>query len=90
MVREINFNLLYYVTGKAAGSEVGSSGKSVKILTQHYAYAKHAVFLAVIVGGVATPTTNYCIAAIDLIEAIIDCLKIIWKYNKGQEVGGKT
>ena len=89
LVREINFKLLHYVTCKAAGSDEGSSGKSIKILTRHYAFVKHAVFLAVIVGGVATPTTNYCIASIDFIEAMFDCLKIIRKYNNGQEFNGK-
>ena len=89
LVREINFKLLYYVTCKAAGLDEGSSGKSIKVLTQHFAFVKHAVFLAVIVGGLATPTTNYCIASIDFIEAMFDCLKIIRKYNNGQEFNGK-
>ena len=49
-----------------------TSGNSIKILTQHYAYAKHAVFLAVTVGGVATPAINYCIVGIDFVEALFD------------------
>ena len=89
LLREINFKLLKYVVCKTAGAG-DYSGKSVEIITQHYVYCKHAIFLAVIVGGVATPTTNYCIAAMDFIEAIIDCLRIIRKYNQGLEVGGKN
>ena len=88
LIREINFHLIYFASRKATNSEEGFSGKSVKLLTQHYAYAKHAVFLAVIVGGVGTPATNYCIVAIDFIEAIFDCLKIIRKYKKNQEIEG--
>ena len=88
-IREINFHLIYFASRKATNSEEGFSGKSVKLLTQHYAYAKHAVFLAVIVGGVATPATNYCIVAIDFIEVMFDCLKIIRKYKKNQEVEGR-
>ena len=89
LLRDINFKLLQYVTCKTAGAEEGSPGKLVKVLSQHYVYAKHGIFLAVIVGGVASPTTNYCIAAMDFIEATIDCLRIIRKYNKGLDVDGK-
>ena len=74
LLRDINFKLLHYVTYKTARKVGDSSEKSVKTLTQHYVYCKHAIFLAVIVGGVATPTTNYCIATVDFIKAIIDCL----------------
>ena len=81
LIREINFHLIYFASHKATNSEEGFSGKSVKLLTQHY-----AVFLAVIVGGVGTPATNYCIVAIDFIEAIFDCLKIVRKYSKNQDV----
>ena len=90
LIREMNFKLLYYVTLKAAGKEEAliTSGNSIRILTQHYAYAKHAVFLAVTVGGVATSTTNYCIAGIDFLEAMFDCFKIIRKYNENQEIKG--
>ena len=90
LIRELNFKLLYHVTSKAAGKEEASitSRSSIRILTQHYAYAKHAVFLAVTVGGVATPTTNYCIAGIDFLEAMFDCFKIIKKHNKNQETEG--
>ena len=85
--REIFAKLLLKVIYKAAGD--GSQGnKWIEFLTQHYVLTKHAVFLAVIVGGVATPATNYCIVAVDFAEAMIDGLKVIRKYNHGQDIKG--
>ena len=88
-VREIFAIMLFKVAFKAAGEEP-QNYNSIKLLTQHYAYAKHAVFLAVIVGGVATSITNYCIIAIDFVEVIIDGLRIIRKYKTNPDVESKS
>ena len=87
LVREIFAILLFKAAFKAAGANQQKK-ESIKLLTQHYAYAKHAVFLAVMVGGVATPTTNYCIIAVDFLEVIFDCLKIIRKFKSNPDVEG--
>ena len=39
---------------------------------------KHAVFLAIIVGGVSTPVTTYCIIATDYAANLYKGLKIIY------------
>ena len=85
--REIFAKLLLKVIYKAAGNG-SQENKWIEFLTQHYLLTKHAVFLAVIVGGVATPATNYCIVAVDFAEAMIDGLKVIRKYNQGQDIKG--
>ena len=63
---------------KASGT--GSGGNTTaKFLTQHYMETKHAVFLAVILGGVATPETTYCILGMDSLINMYHSLKIIIK-----------
>ena len=91
-MREIFAIMLFKVAFKAAGEDT-QKNNSIKLLTQHYqhyAYAKHSVFLAVIVGGVATLITNYCIIAIDFVEVIIDGLRIVWKYKTNPDVESKS
>ena len=44
---------------------------------------KHAVFLAIVVGGVSTPETTYCLMAVDFIKAMYDGIKIVVKSKKG-------
>ena len=89
LAREAFALLVFKAAFKAAG-ENQRKKESIKLLTQHYAYAKHAVFLAVMVGGVATPTTNYCIIAVDFVEVILEGLKIIKKSKSNPDVEGKV
>ena len=89
LVKEVFAMLLFKAAFKAAG-ENQQKKESIKLLTQHYAYAKHAVFLAVMVGGVATSITNYCIIAIDFVEVIFDGLRIVWKYKTNPDVESKS
>ena len=63
---------------KSCGS--GSKGKlSTKLICQHYMETKHAVFLAVILGGVATSESTYCILAVDFVLNMIRTWKIVSK-----------
>ena len=63
---------------KASGT--GSEGNTTaKFLTQHYMETKHAVFLAVILGGVATPESTYCILGMDSLINLYHSFKIIIK-----------
>lgn len=63
-VQDLFKKTLYKVACKSAG-EGSQTNKSIKFLVQHYVISRHAVFMAVIVGGVATSTTSYCIMAVD-------------------------
>ena len=56
--------------------------KSTNLLVQHYLSTKHAIFLAIIVGGLATPSTNYFIVAIDTVFAVFDGWKVVRKYRQ--------
>ena len=67
---------------KAAGSEENHLGKSTNILVLHFLSTKHAIFLSIIVGGLATPVTNYCIVAIDTVQAMLDGWKVVRKYRQ--------
>ena len=84
---EIGCMVLFKINCKAAGEQLeGNQERTIDCLTQHYIGARHAVFMGVIVGGVATQTTNYCIAAMDFVLAIYDCLKIIRKHRKNEDI----
>lgn len=88
LVQHLFSKLLYKTASKAAGSE--SEGKrSVKMLNQHYVITKNTIFLAVIVGGVSTPTTSFCIMAIDFTRAMYSGWKIINKYKSNSDIKGK-
>ena len=65
---------------KASGT--GSKGKvSTQLICQHYMETKHAVFLAVIIGGVATSESTYCILAVDFLLNMIRTWRIVAKPN---------
>ena len=83
-VRDATSRTITFFVSKAAGTE---SEKST-ILVKHYVSTKHTIFLAVIVGGVATPATTYTILATDLVMAIYPGLKILRKHRKGINIKG--
>ena len=49
----------------------------------HIAEVRHAVFLAIILGGVATQASTYIIIAIDFGLNIYECIKIVRKSKRG-------
>ena len=79
-VQDLFSKSLYKVSCKSAG-EGSETNKSIKFLVQHYVISKHAVFMAVIVGGVANPVTSYCIMVIDFCKAMQKGVKIIKKFR---------
>ena len=73
----ISIKLLLYVSFKSAGKE--SHGKSsIRDPCMHFMETKHCVFTAIIVGGVATPLTRYCILGVRCFISIFRCLKLIY------------
>ena len=81
-IRDFFKRFLLEVAYRSAGE--GSRGKkSIKYAIAHYMTTKHAVFLAIIVGGVSTPETTYCLMAVDFIKAMYDGIKIVVKSKKG-------
>ena len=81
LVREAFTWLSLKLAYKSAGK--GSEGKdSVKFPVQHYMATKYAVFLAIIVGNVATEVTSNLILIMDFIEQMYHGLKIVWKCKK--------
>ena len=84
MVKMFFSSFLLKVVGKAAGKDHASK-RSVKLLVSHFVSTKHAVFLAIMVGGVATPMTSVCIMATDFAKTLFDTYKIIKKYNQNNQ-----
>ena len=88
-VRDICTKLMLEVAYGSAGKD--SRGKySVKFPVVQYVASKHAVFLAVIVGGVATPESSYIIMATDFAKTIYSGGKIIYmaKNSNGNDNQG--
>ena len=76
--------VLLFVCNKSAGS--GPNGKSsIKLLMVHFTEAKQCIFCAMIVGGVATSETTYCILSIRTFLIIYKCYKIISKSKCGMD-----
>ena len=69
---------------KASGGS-GSNHGITKCLGQHYAKTKHAVFLAVILGGVATPETTYCLVGMDLMINTYKSIQIVRNGQNGNK-----
>lgn len=73
--------MLLKVTYKTAG--VGPEGDSeIKFLCGHYVGTKHAIFLSIIVGKLATQTTAYAIMTVEFISTVYNGIKLVYKQNK--------
>ena len=79
---------LQFVIQKAYG-EGCPKEKWIQFLLIHYVTTRHTIFLAVIVGGVSTSETSYCIMAIDFAKVIQSGWNIIQKYKYDHNVEGK-
>ena len=55
-----------------------------KLMISHFKETRHAVFLSIMLGGIATPESTYCIIAMDFIINIYHGLKIVKKLNAGK------
>ena len=66
-------------------SSMASSGVAPhKLVVRHFIETRHAVFLSVMLGGIATPESTYCIIAMDFLINIYHGLKIVRKSNAGK------
>ena len=87
LVRDFYSKLFLKVAQKAAGNEYRGK-RSLKFLVAHYVSTKHAVFLTIIVGGVATPASSFCIMMTDFAKTLQTTLKIIKKHRNDPNTGG--
>lgn len=74
-----------WVMLKACSKAIGGALLHNKLTVSHHLDARYAVFLSVILGGVATTESTYCLIAVDFMINIYHGLKIIRKYNVGEE-----
>ena len=82
----------FYILRKASEKPSGSNGEtkpSVKLRLLHYVITKHEVFLAVIVGNIATTLTTYTVIAMDFAIMTFKAWKIIRYKKKGKNVSGE-
>ena len=87
-VRDFSSKLVVGCVHKAAGP--GSQANEwIKYPPMHFVVTKHAVSLAVIVGGVSTPESSYIIMAADFGKAMYSALIIIRNHRKGKNVEGR-
>ena len=87
-IKDLYSKALYGAARKAAGSGA-EDNKSIKFLTQHYVITKHTIFLAVMIGGVSSPTTSLCIMAIDFAKTMQSGWKIIKKHKTNPNIEGR-
>ena len=79
LMREISVWAMLKACSKAGGAAVPH-----KLIASLYIEAWHAVFLSIILGGIATTESTYCIIAFDFILNIYHGLKIVKKSNAGE------
>ena len=84
MVREILTILTIKISQKASGED--SYDKfSTKFANIHYIETTHAIFLAIIIGGVATQASTYCIISIDFLMNIYYGMKVVKMHKNGKD-----
>ena len=88
-VRDFYSKLYAKVALKASGEEYKDK-RSIKLLVAHYVSTKHAIFLAIIVGGVATPASSICIMGTDFAKTLHTTWKMIRKAKQGSNIEGNT
>ena len=82
LIREFFVRFSLEISYKSAGN--GSRGAySVKFPCMHYMESRHATVLAIILGGVATQTSSYCIIGMDFAINIYHGLRIVYRFKQG-------
>ena len=84
LFRDYIFKILNFVVAKAAGEE-GRGRYAMKFVPLHYMVTKHAFFLSIIVGGVATPMSSFCIMATDFAKTVYSGGKIVYRIKVKNE-----
>ena len=87
-VRDAFTNFLFRVASKARGQD-SKGKKSLKLLAQHYITTRHTIFLAVMVGSVATPMSSFCIMSADFLKTLQSTWKIVKKNKNAPNIKGK-
>ena len=81
LIREFFVRFSLEISYKSAGN--GSRGEySVKFPCMHYMETRHATVLAIILGGVATQASSYCIIGMDFAINIYHGLKIVYRFKQ--------
>ena len=83
LVREA-LTILTIKTSQKASGEDSYDKFSTKYANIHYIETTHAIFLAIIIGGVATQASTYCIIGIDFLMNIYNGLKVV-KMHKNRK-----
>ena len=80
IVREINI----WITNKLASHAASGDQQGMEIVVSYTICTRHAIFLAVVLGSIATTNTCIMILAVDFIINIYLSLRIIWtkKYKE--------
>ena len=85
LIREFFVRFSLEISYKSAGN--GSRGSySVKFPCMHYMETRHATVLAIILGGVASQASTYCIIGMDFAINIYHGLKIVHRFKQGGNV----
>ena len=84
----VHFNVwfLQKVAHLASGENIPNSQKRNIMLTcLHYMETRHALFLAIMVGSISTPTTTYVILGITTVQNVYKCISIVRKAKKNED-----
>ena len=84
MIREALTILTIKISQKASG-ENSYDKFSTKFANIHYIETTHAIFLAIIIGGVATQASTYCIIGIDFLMNIYYGMKVVKLHKNGKD-----
>ena len=63
-------------------SKNASGLEETNLCSQHYMESRHALFMAIIIGSVATPLTVYLIIGLDFLINIYNCLYVVLMVKK--------
>ena len=86
LVREFFVWMLIKIVFKALGEH---NNTSAKLSCIHYMESRHSLFLAIMMGSVATPATTYIIVGMDFVINIFSGLKIVYKLRYSKEENAK-
>ena len=78
--------MLMKLVSKALGQH---NNASARLSCNHYMESRHALFLAIMLGSVATPASTFIILGLDFVINIYLCLKIVHKLRYSKEENAK-
>ena len=82
LAREFYTWLLTATARKASGGSANDHIKTIEYTTSHWVESRHAIFLAIILSGIATPATLYCVVGMDFAINIFHGCKIAYNIKK--------